>query len=83
MTAKEQAILIYNEHYSLLLSEGDEFSQEVLISFLAKRASLITIENIIESTTDWSYSHNTWTERGTYLDAEKFWNEVKEEIHLL
>lgn len=71
MTAKEKAEELFNIHYFILLDADSDISQEILISSLAKKMALVTIEEIITSL--------------TYMSDFRpiFWRQVKQEIEKL
>ena len=71
MTAKQKARDIFNQHYSILLDADSDISQEVLISLLAKKMALVSVEEIIEALT---YASDV---------RPIFWRQVKQEIEKL
>ena len=75
--AKEEAEAIYNKHYCSILEYGEELSQEIVISLLAKKSALIHVNGIIDEidSMDWEFSTNIADER------REFWHEVKQELN--
>ena len=68
--AKEEAEAIYNKHYCSILEYGEELSQEIVISLLAKKSALIHVEGILSCQYD--------------LPSKGFckhWQEVKQELN--
>lgn len=55
MTSKQYAENLFREHYAEILEYGDELSQECIVSILAIRASIITVEHLKGNTTDKCY----------------------------
>ena len=53
--ATETAKKIFNEHYLVLYEVNNELSQEILISVLAKKHALKTIQFIIDKGIDTLY----------------------------
>lgn len=92
MTPKEKAINLFNKHYLLILEIDNDLSQEIIISILAKKNALLTVDEIIASLgrlnveilhigIDFS---NLITElRSNYNSHVIYWNEVKNEIEKL
>jgi hypothetical protein len=66
---KEKAKELFDEYYILILNNGRELSNEIIISILAKQSCLIAVNEIIKATTP--------------LISTYFWKEVKEEINNL
>lgn len=79
MTAKEQADKIFNQHYFILLDADSDISQEILISSLAKKMALVTIEEIIKEHCHESEHKNAIAQDRWVL----FWMQVKQEIEKL
>ena len=50
MTSKQYAENLFREHYAEILEYGDELSQECIVSILAIRASVITVEHLKANT---------------------------------
>jgi len=66
---KEKAGELFDEYYILILNNGGELANEIIISILAKQSCLIAVNKIIKATTP--------------LTSTYFWKEVKEEINNL
>jgi hypothetical protein len=49
MKAKQQAQQIFNAHYIELLLSDSDYSNEVLISVMAQKAAMVTVNYIIEN----------------------------------
>lgn len=71
MTTKGKAEEIFNQHYAILLDADSDISQEVLISVLAKKMALVTVDEII-----YNLSHKAPI-------IHFYWNQVKQEIEKL
>ena len=78
--AKEEAEAIYNKHYCSILEYGEELSQEIVISLLAKKSALIHVEDIIDEyeynicECGYDYDFEMWR------DKQAHWQEVKQEL---
>lgn len=70
--AKDEAEAIYNKHYCSILEYGEELSQEIVISLLAKKSALIHVNGIIDALVANSY-HN--------VDLIDRYREVKYELN--
>jgi hypothetical protein len=70
MTIKDKAINLFNKHYLLILEIDNDLSQEIIISILAKKHALLTVDEILQANHIW------------YKDSipYKYWQEVKQEI---
>jgi hypothetical protein len=49
MNKTKLAVEIYNSHYASIMEYGEDFGQEILISVLAIKASVITVDQKIET----------------------------------
>jgi hypothetical protein len=49
MTPKEKAVQLFNKYYVSILEVDHDLSQEILISILAKKQSLIAVDEIIST----------------------------------
>jgi len=49
MNTTKLAVEIYNSHYASIMEYGKDFGQEILISVLAIKASVITVDQKIET----------------------------------
>lgn len=65
-TAKKRADEIFNSHYMVLLDSDSDKGQEILVSLLAKKSALITVETILHS--------------GLTLTQIKYYEEVKKHL---
>jgi len=70
MIPKKSAINLFNKHYLLILEIDNDLSQEIIISILAKKHALLTVDEILNANAIW------------YKDSipYNYWNEVKKEI---
>jgi len=71
MTPKEFAINLFNKHYLLILEIDNDLSQEIIISILAKKHALLTVDEILSIKLLWFQKD--------FKDID-YWNEVKKEI---
>jgi hypothetical protein len=73
MNTTKLAVEIYNSHYASIMEYGEDFGQEILISVLAIKASVITVDQKIE----------TIKEVSEYVESKIYINlmeEVKQKI---
>jgi hypothetical protein len=49
MNTTKTAVEIYNSHYASIMEYGEDFGQEILVSVLAIKASVITVDQKIET----------------------------------
>jgi len=75
MTPKEKAQELFNKHYMPLLESESDLSEEILVSILARKAALITVDEILLSNPTWFIDQMKST--------HKYWEKVKSEIELL
>jgi hypothetical protein len=66
---EEKAKELFDEYYILILNNGGELSNEIIISILTKQSCLVAVNEIIKATTP--------------LTSTYFWQEVKQEINNL
>lgn len=71
MNSKSKAGEIFNQHYAILLDADSDIGQEVLISVLAKKMALVTVNEIMTALT---YTSDV---------RPIFWRQVKQEIENL
>lgn len=71
MNAKLKAVELFHQHYAILLDADSDISQEVLISVLAKKMALVTVNEII-----YNLQH-----RAPIIHF--YWQQVKQEIEKL
>ena len=72
MNPKDKALLIYGDYYLMILQYGKDLSQEITISVLAQKCSIIAIDRILFELPQ-DYQEDIWT----------YWKEVKQEIKKL
>lgn len=77
MTPKEKATQLFNKYYVSILEINHDLSEEVIISILAKKHSLIAVTEIINSNPH-SNPFNT-----DVHSTMQYWIEVKNEIEKL
>jgi len=77
MTPKEKATQLFNKYYVSILEINHDLSEEVIISILAKKHSLIAVTEIINSNPH-SNPFNT-----DIHSTMQYWIEVKNEIEKL
>lgn len=65
--AEKQAERIFNLHYANIFEYGEEMSEEIVISILAKNSAIIHVEGII----------NEVYESEASKSRVEFWQEVK------
>ena len=70
MIPKLKALELFNKHYLLILEIDNDLSEEIIISILAKKHALITVDEII----------STFAIMGL---GSKFYEDVKQEIEKL
>jgi hypothetical protein len=49
MTAKQEAEDLLHKYRMLFMNEGEEYGEEILVSMLSMKCSLITIDNLLYS----------------------------------
>ena len=78
--AKEEAEAIYNKHYCSILEYGEELSEEIVISLLAKKSASIHVEGIIDEMNEFenSFSGYGGLKMKTRISQLK---EVKQELN--
>lgn len=70
MTAKEKALEIFSKHYISIFNINCDYSEECLISNLAQKHAIITVDEILNN-----------GGLGTLMD--EWWQDVKTEIQKL
>ena len=82
--AKEEAEAIFNDHYCSILEHGEELSEEIVISLLAKKSALIHVKGIIKelelTLKQYNFYSTLIASRVTTKDRLKFMHEVKQEL---
>lgn len=70
MTPKEKADEIFTHYHNLIQDIGGELGEEIIVSILARRSALYTVESILKTLDNY----------GTLqaLDEYYFWENVKE-----
>ena len=71
MNPKEKALLIYGDYYLSILQYGKDLSQEILMSVLAQKFSIIAIDRILFELIEIDYNKC------------EYWEQVKQEIKKL
>ena len=71
MNPKEKALLIYGDYYLSILQYGKDLSQEITISLLAQKCSIIAVNRILFELAEIDY-----------IKCE-YWEKVKQEIEKL
>jgi hypothetical protein len=66
---KEKAKELFDEYYILILNNGGELSNEIIISMLAKQSCLIAVKQILDNDLN--------------NEVYYYWEEVEEEINNL
>jgi hypothetical protein len=74
MTAKEKAKELFNKYYVSILEVNNDLSEEIIISILTKKHSLIAVTEIINSNPH-SNPFNT-----DIHSTMQYWIEVKNEL---
>jgi len=74
MKTEDKAKELYNLYYYNILTYGEELSQEIIISLLAKKSALIAVNEIIKSKK---------LDLGIMSLDYKYWVKVKLEIEKL
>lgn len=77
MTPKEKAVQLSNKYYVSILEIDHDLSDEIIIFILAKKHSLIAVDEIINSN---PHSNPFNTDIYSTMD---YWRDVKEEIEKL
>ena len=72
MTPQKKAEILVHQYRMLLMNEGENYGEEILVSILAKKCALIAAENI---RTEMVQAQNY--ERAVY------WRDVKSQIKML
>ena len=81
MTPKEKSQEIFNSHYTSIIEYGEDLGQEILVSILAIKASIITVNQVIEQ---WENIDVYLCDlNGTLSPNLKYWYEVLKEIKKL
>ena len=75
MNPKDKATQLFNKYYVSILEIDHDLSEEIIISILAKKQSLIAVDEII--------SIVEWYDIRHISNQLKFWIEVKNEIEKL
>ena len=73
MTSKLKALELFNKHYLLILEIDNDLSQEIIISILAIKNALLTVDEILDFITKYDNHMKDYT----------YWEEVKQEIEKL
>jgi hypothetical protein len=88
MTAKDTAEELVHRYRVLLMDDGEDYGEEILVSMLSKQCALIAVDEILNSRplkpndADWDdcgATHKYWYD-AQKEEALKFWQEVRKEI---
>jgi hypothetical protein len=77
MDAKEKAQELVHRYRMLLMDEGEDYGEEILVSMLSKQCAFITVIQVINSN---PHSNPFTTEPFSTMD---YWIKVKKEIEKL
>ena len=77
MNPKEKSNELYNKYYQNILTYGEELSQEITISLLAKKCALIAVQEILNCN-----PHTNPFNTDVYSTYD-YWFQVKLEIEKL
>jgi hypothetical protein len=77
MTPQEKAQDLIEKHYIALFDSDSDKGEEILVTTLAKKAALITVDEIENALTD--YGRNT-DELGDMDTEWRYWDKVRIEI---
>jgi hypothetical protein len=76
MTAKEMANRLFTRNHNLIQDIGGELGQEILVSILAKKLALITVDEIMNNNNKIPGNVD-----GLHtIENSNYWKQVKEEI---
>jgi hypothetical protein len=67
MTAKEKARELVDKYRVLLMDDGEDYGEEILVSMLSKQCALIAVDEILSLFI-------------SECEDTRYWNEVKQEI---
>jgi len=79
MNPKEKSVQLFNSYYVSILEINNDLSEEVIISILAKKHSLIAVDEIINS----NPHSNLFNFYSDIHSTMQYWIEVKNEIEKL
>jgi hypothetical protein len=79
MNPKDKATQLFNKYYVSILEIDNDLSQEIIISILAKKHSLIAVTEIINS----NPHSNLFNFYSDIHSTMQYWIEVKNEIEKL
>lgn len=68
MTAKQKAEELVHTYRVLLMDDGEDYGEEILVSTLSKQCALIVVDEIMLTQVD-----DPWSD-------EDYWQEVRKEI---
>lgn len=77
MTPEDKAKSIYSDYYLMILEYGKDLSQEIIISILAKKSALISVQEILNCN-----PHTNQFNTDVYSTYD-YWFKVKLEIEKL
>ena len=73
MTPQKKAESLVNQYRMLLMNEGEDYGEEILVSILAKQCALIAVDEIMQAMDDIILPN----------PFKQYWNQVKQEIKML
>ena len=73
MTPQKKAESLVNQYRMLLMNEGENYGEEILVSILAKQCALIAVDEIMQAMDDIILPN----------PFKQYWNQVKQEINKL
>lgn len=73
MTPQKKAESLVNQYRMLLMNEGENYGEEILVSILAKQCALIAVDEIMQAMDDIILPN----------PFKQYWNQVKQEIKML
>ena len=73
MTPQKKAESLVHQYRMLLMNEGEDYGEEIIISILAQKCALIAVDEIMKSMNDVMFPN----------PFNQYWNKVKQEIEKL
>ena len=73
MTPQKKAEGLVHQYRMLLMNEGEDYGEEILVSILAKQCALIAVDEIMQAMDDIILPN----------PFKQYWNQVKQEINKL
>ena len=81
MEPKEKAKEIFTKHYMTIFNIDSDYSEECLISILAQKHALISVQEIINGGIQLRYGN--YINKNDKLNYYTYWEQVKNEIEKL